>query len=170
MSSRYSHEKCDPYLTRLGWSANIIDYQPSVNQQNSTKLKKNQNNYIQCIPVPDDDGNLISYNKLVAQDVGSDAAAIYKFIVNAIRGSKKANCNIAPYKGDDYYWCYCSLKSLSEKWFPHMAKETIRRNLKTLEKKKYIVSKKGGFNAHAYDKTTWYTIIQPEVKVNINLN
>ena len=127
---------------------------------------KRKNNYLQCIPVPENNKETIfSYNGLVAQDVGIEAAVLYKFILNSIRGSRGAKRNIAPYHGDDYYWCYNSLNTLHKKWFPHITKTTIYRALKKLEEKRYIVSKKGGSSEYAYDKTTWYTIIQPEFKV-----
>ncbi len=61
---------------------------------------------------------------------------------------------------DGYYWTYNSLTAF-EKIFPFWDYKKIGRILLKLEDKKIILS--GNYNKVRFDRTKWYTIIDPSI-------
>jgi len=59
-------------------------------------------------------------------------------------------------------WSFCSVAKLHSKYFPEYSEDTIQRALSRLEKQKVLLI--GNFNKHKYDKTNWYTIIDPDIR------
>jgi hypothetical protein len=63
---------------------------------------------------------------------------------------------------DGFYWTYNTYKEWQDQ-FPFWCIKTIRRTLKSLEKKNLIIT--GRFNKMALDRTLWYRINYPQLKL-----
>lgn len=93
------------------------------------------------------------FDEEIACEVGMDAAVIYQNIYFWVEKNK---ANERHYY-DGTYWSYNSVKAFCE-LFPYMSNSQIRRALKTLEEKGYIIT--GNYNKVAYDRTKWYALTE----------
>lgn len=59
---------------------------------------------------------------------------------------------------EGHYWTYNSMRAFA-KLFPYFSQDQIKRLLKKLENEGAIT--KGNFNKIQYDRTNWYTVVDP---------
>jgi DNA-binding PadR family transcriptional regulator len=93
------------------------------------------------------------FDEEIACEVGMDAAVIYQNIYFWVEKNKANDKHFY----DGTYWTYNSVKAFCE-LFPYMSNNQIRRALKTLEEKGYIIT--GNYNKVAYDRTKWYALTE----------
>jgi len=96
-----------------------------------------------------------------AKKYGVNKAILLYNIRYWLEKNKANRSNIKKHKDKQYYWTYNSAQAFS-KLFPYMARSSINRWLKELEKDGIIISSQ--FNKAKYDKTKWYTL--PEYQTN----
>ena len=94
-----------------------------------------------------------------ATKYGVDAAIM---LYNLAFWIKKNKAN-RKHEHDGYYWTYNSARAFEE-LFPFWNAQKIRRMLVELEEAGVIAS--GNFNTNPYDRTKWYTIIDPVIGQN----
>jgi len=95
-----------------------------------------------------------SFDAELAQKVGVNAAILLKNISFWIEKNKANGRHCI----DGEYWTYNSIKAFCE-LFPYLSSKQIHTALKILVGAGYI--KTGNHNRSAYDRTTWYTLINP---------
>jgi hypothetical protein len=101
------------------------------------------------------DTNCHVFNVEVAKKWGVEPAVILSNLGFWIRHNLVNNRNIK----DGYCWTFNSSRAFSE-LFPYFNEKKIYRILCELEKKGAI--KSGNYNKLRYDRTKWFTIIDPE--------
>lgn len=93
-----------------------------------------------------------AFESELAELVGVNAALIYYHL--------EYYCNLKRDAGLDIYegkaWTYCSLSQLCS-YHPYMSEHAIRRSLKVLLEKGYIV-RRHDLNKVTYDRTFWYSV------------
>ncbi len=93
----------------------------------------------------------------------TDKAILIHNIAHWIEVNKANNKNFY----DGYFWTYNSTTAFS-KLFPFWTANKIQKMLKSLENDGYL--KSGNYNKIAYDRTKWFTIIDPKLIEIYKLN
>lgn len=94
------------------------------------------------------DNKVLRINTALAEEIGFNESIMIlqlEFLIsissNEIEGKK---------------WTYQSAQDLKDNYFPFWSRATIQRTLKSIEKKKFLLS--GNFNKRKSDRTRWYAL------------
>lgn len=73
---------------------------------------------------------------------------------------KKGKRTIKENFAEGFYWTYNTVEEWAEE-FPFWSHDTVKRTLKKLREKNYVVT--GNYNEKAYDRTLWYRVNHEEL-------
>ena len=105
----------------------------------------------------------LSFRTDIAEDVGTNAATIFQYLLFWINKNEKDHRN----NHDGKYWTYNTQSQILEE-LQFLTRDKLQYALKKLVDKGYII--KGRYNKNPYDRTTWYALgskgleIQAELK------
>ena len=96
-----------------------------------------------------------SFDIQLAKEIGLEESILMKHFIFWIRKNKANDKHFHK----DRFWTYNSVSAFDE-LFPYFTKSQIRRILKSLVDKKYIIE--DNFNSAKYDRTKWFAISDTE--------